>query len=54
MGTAILNLTDLELNHLHNISLELEDPARQQNQLGKIFISATLWPKNQQEKEQVS
>ncbi|KAL7303315.1 hypothetical protein TKK_0004505 [Trichogramma kaykai] len=52
MGAAQLDLTKLELGQMQDFTLELKDPARPQRQLGEIFISATLWPKNQQEKEQ--
>ncbi|CAB0038912.1 unnamed protein product [Trichogramma brassicae] len=52
MGAAPLDLTKLELGQMQDFTLELKDPARPQRQLGDIFISATLWPKNQQEKEQ--
>ncbi|XP_023248407.1 multiple C2 and transmembrane domain-containing protein [Copidosoma floridanum] len=52
MGAALLDLTQLELGQQKDITLELKDPNRPRQHLGEIFISATLWPRNQQEKEQ--
>ncbi|XP_058790491.1 multiple C2 and transmembrane domain-containing protein isoform X2 [Phymastichus coffea] len=52
MGAAQLDLTQLELGQMQDITLELKDPARPKQDLGQIIVSATLWPKNQQEKEQ--
>ncbi|KAG7189850.1 hypothetical protein KM043_017503 [Ampulex compressa] len=52
MGAAQLDLTQLELGHSQDITLELKDPARPKQHLGEIFLTATLWPRNQQEKEQ--
>lgn len=54
MGAAVLDLTQLELGQMQNITLPLVDPARPKQDLGEIIVSATLWPKNQQDKEQVS
>lgn len=54
MGSAILDLTQLDLGHSHDLRFELKDPARLKQDLGEIFITATLFPRNQQEKEQVS
>lgn len=53
MGAAQLDLTQLDLGHSTDITLELKDPARPKQHLGEIYLTATLWPKNQQEKEQV-
>ncbi|XP_011313460.1 multiple C2 and transmembrane domain-containing protein 1 isoform X1 [Fopius arisanus] len=52
MGAAVLELTQLELGQPHDITLELKDPARPRQHLGEIFLTVTLWPRNQQEKEQ--
>ncbi|XP_020710174.2 multiple C2 and transmembrane domain-containing protein isoform X3 [Athalia rosae] len=52
MGSALLDLTQLELGHAQDVILELNDPARPKQHLGNIFITATLWPRNQQDKEQ--
>lgn len=53
MGAAQLDLTQLDLGHSQDITLELKDPGRPKQHLGEIYLTATLWPKNQQEKEQV-
>ncbi|XP_025152506.1 multiple C2 and transmembrane domain-containing protein isoform X4 [Harpegnathos saltator] len=52
MGAAQLDLTQLDLGHPQDITLELKDPARPKQHLGEIYLTATLWPRNQQEKEQ--
>ncbi|KYM95768.1 Multiple C2 and transmembrane domain-containing protein 1 [Cyphomyrmex costatus] len=53
MGAALLELTQLDLGHSQDITLELKDPVRPKQHLGEIYLTATLWPRNQQEKEQV-
>lgn len=53
MGAALLDLTQLDLGHSQDITLELKDPVRPKQHLGEIYLTATLWPRNQQEKEQV-
>jgi len=53
MGAAMLDLTQLDLGHAQDITLELKDPDRPKQHLGEIYLTATLWPRNQQEKEQV-
>lgn len=53
MGAAVLDLTLLDLGHPQDITLELKDPDRPKQHLGEIYLTATLWPRNQQEKEQV-
>lgn len=53
MGAAQLDLTQLDLGHSQDIILELKDPGRPKQHLGEIYLTATLWPRNQQEKEQV-
>ncbi|XP_071633776.1 multiple C2 and transmembrane domain-containing protein isoform X6 [Temnothorax longispinosus] len=52
MGAALLDLTQLDLGHAQDITLELKDPDRPKQHLGEIHLTATLWPRNQQEKEQ--
>ncbi|XP_018403130.1 PREDICTED: multiple C2 and transmembrane domain-containing protein 1 [Cyphomyrmex costatus] len=52
MGAALLELTQLDLGHSQDITLELKDPVRPKQHLGEIYLTATLWPRNQQEKEQ--
>lgn len=53
MGSATLDLTQLELGRLQDIIIKLEDPARPQRDLGELRINATLWPRTQEDKEQV-
>lgn len=53
MGAAQLDLTQLDLGGPQDVVLELKDPARPKQHLGEIYLTATLWPRNQQEKEQV-
>lgn len=53
MGAALLDLTLLELGHAQDVVLILKDAARPRQNLGEIYLTTTLWPKNQQEKEQV-
>lgn len=53
MGAAQLDLTQLDLGHPQDITLELKDSARPKQHLGEIYLTATLWPKNQHDKEQV-
>jgi len=53
MGAALLDLTQLDLGQPQDITLELKDPVRPKQHLGEIYLTATLWPRNQQEKEQV-
>lgn len=54
MGATKLSLTQLELNQPEEIYLKLTDPARPFKDLGEIKIYATLMPKTQEDKEQVS
>lgn len=53
MGVAQLDLTQLDLGQPLDVSLELKDHNRPKQHLGEIFLTVTLWPRNQQEKEQV-
>ncbi|XP_076623681.1 multiple C2 domain and transmembrane region protein isoform X3 [Colletes latitarsis] len=52
MGAAQLDLTNLDLGQPQDIALELKDPARPKQHLGEIYLTTTLWPRNQQDKEQ--
>lgn len=54
MGAAKLSLTSLDLNQQTEIRLKLEDPSRSEKDLGEILLSVILWPKTQEDKEQVS
>lgn len=53
MGAAQFDLAQLDLGQPQDIVLELKDHNRPKQHLGEIYVTATLWPKNQQEKEQV-
>lgn len=53
MGSAILDLTRLELGRLQELYIKLEDPSRPHRDLGELRINATLWPRTQEDKEQV-
>ncbi|CAH2005810.1 unnamed protein product [Acanthoscelides obtectus] len=52
MGSAVLNLTTLDLSRTTDISLTLLDPARPDASLGDILMTVTLFPKTQEDKEQ--
>ncbi|KAL1493655.1 hypothetical protein ABEB36_009354 [Hypothenemus hampei] len=52
MGSAILDLTTLDLGRNNDLMLSLQDPSRPEVYLGEIFITATLYPKSQEDKEQ--
>ncbi|XP_043520900.1 multiple C2 and transmembrane domain-containing protein isoform X3 [Frieseomelitta varia] len=52
MGAAQLDLTQMDLGQPQDVVLELKDHNRPKQHLGEIFLTITLWPKNQQEKEQ--
>ena len=54
MGSAKLNLTSLELGRATDITLKLEDTSRPNRILGELRINVTLWPKTQEDKEQVT
>lgn len=54
MGSAKLQLTSLELNRAEELIIKLEDAQRANKDLGEIKLNVTLWPKTQEDKEQVS
>lgn len=56
MGSAQLDLTTLELSRLTELTLQLEDQSRSHGStnLGEIKLNVTLWPRTQEDKEQVS
>ncbi|KAG5898682.1 hypothetical protein JTB14_030632 [Gonioctena quinquepunctata] len=54
MGSAILDLATLDLARPIDLSLALQDSSRPEAQLGEIFLAVTLYPKSQEDKEQVS
>ncbi|RZF41506.1 hypothetical protein LSTR_LSTR000220 [Laodelphax striatellus] len=51
MGSAYLDLTTFELGKQNDVTLELCDPGKN-DYLGQIYLSATLWPRTQEDKEQ--
>lgn len=53
MGSATLDLTQLELERGTELNLNLIDPSKINAQLGEIVLTATLLPKTQEDKEQV-
>lgn len=46
-------LKDLILCRVHDLTLELQDTKGTEH-LGEVVLSATLWPRTQQDKEQVN
>lgn len=54
MGSAELDLTSLELNQSNEFVLKLIDPSQPDRDFGEIRLAATLWPRTQEDKEQVS
>lgn len=55
MGSAQLHLTSLELSRTHELTVKLEDPSRPvRTHLGELKMNVTLWPRTQEDKEQVS
>lgn len=53
MGSAYLDLTKLELGKTSDVVLTLRDIGKSEY-LGEIVLSATLWPRTQEDKDQVS
>lgn len=53
MGSSKLNLTNLELNNPEEMIIKLDDPGRPFKSLGELRLNVTLWPKTQEDKEQV-
>ncbi|XP_060536438.1 multiple C2 and transmembrane domain-containing protein isoform X3 [Cylas formicarius] len=51
MGSAVLDLSTLDLSRPNDLALVLHDPTRPDANLGEIYLSATLYPKTQEEKE---
>lgn len=54
MGSAKIDLTQLELGKAEDISLPLHDVNHAEKQMGEILINLTLWPRSQEDKEMVS
>lgn len=54
MGAAKLDLTTVDLGRMHELTLRLEDDSRPGDiDLGEIRLNITLWPRTQEDKEQV-
>lgn len=53
MGTTKLDLTTLDLGRLQELMLKLEDPSNTHRSLGELRVNVTLWPRTQEDKEQV-
>lgn len=53
MGTSKLDLTTLDLGRLQELMLKLDDPSNAQRTLGELRLNVTLWPRTQEDKEQV-
>ncbi|XP_076267814.1 multiple C2 domain and transmembrane region protein isoform X5 [Rhynchophorus ferrugineus] len=51
MGTAVLDLVSLDLGRSNDLVLPLQDLSRPDANLGEIHITATLYPKTQEDKE---
>ncbi|XP_030749766.1 multiple C2 and transmembrane domain-containing protein isoform X2 [Sitophilus oryzae] len=51
MGSAVLDLVSLDLGRSNELVLPLQDPSRPETCLGNIYITVTLLPKTQEDKE---
>lgn len=55
IGSAQLDLTTLELTRMHEVTVKLHDPSHpDRRDLGELKLNVTLWPRTQEDKEQVS
>lgn len=54
MGSCQLDLTALELGRTQDLVLCLHDPGKPTQDMGEIVMNVTLWPKSQEDKDQVS
>ncbi|CAG4966061.1 unnamed protein product [Colias eurytheme] len=54
MGSCYLDLTALELGRSQDLVLCLRDPNKLNQDMGEIVLNVTLYPKSQEDKEQVS
>lgn len=54
MGSANIDLTQLELGRAEDITLRLKDSHHSDRYMGEILINLTLWPRSQEDKEIVS
>lgn len=53
MGSCNLDLTALELGRMQDLVLCLRDPNKPHQDMGEIVLNVTLWPKSQEDKDQV-
>lgn len=53
MGTTKLDLTQVDLGRLQELCLKLEDPSNASRSMGELRVNVTLWPRTQEDKEQV-
>ncbi|KAI8423759.1 hypothetical protein MSG28_012783 [Choristoneura fumiferana] len=53
MGSCHLDLTALELGRTQDLVLCLRDPNKPQLDMGEIVLNLTLWPKSQEDKDQL-
>ncbi|XP_030375168.1 multiple C2 and transmembrane domain-containing protein isoform X2 [Scaptodrosophila lebanonensis] len=51
MGSAKIDLTQLELGKAEDIRLQLNDSNNSERGMGEILINLTLWPRSQEDKE---
>lgn len=54
MGSAKIDLRTIELSRPQELVIKLEDQSRPFRSLGELKINITLWPKTQEDKEQVN
>lgn len=54
MGSAKIDLTQLELGKAEDLSLPLRDINHPEREMGEILVNLTLWPRSQEDKEMVS
>lgn len=53
MGAARLDMTTLDLGRMQELVLKLDDNSRPNTDLGELRLNVTLWPRTQEDKEQV-
>ncbi|XP_054740886.1 multiple C2 and transmembrane domain-containing protein isoform X1 [Anastrepha obliqua] len=51
MGSAQIDLTQLELGKAEDLCLPLHDTNHPERQMGEILVNLTLWPRSQEDKE---
>ena len=56
MGSAVLDLTRLDLGRHTELTLPLKDPSKdpgQQEYMGEVSLAVSLWPRTPEDREQV-